>query len=96
MIAFAICGRLVKIAARRVGRRRRMAFRLALANLHRPGAQTANIVTSLGLGLTVLVAVASIEGNLRHEIEQTLPDRAPGFFFILLAIVSMKRWRAPR
>ena len=82
MIAFVICGRLVKIAARRVGRRRRMAFRLALANLHRPGAQTANIVTSLGLGLTVLVAVASIEGNLRHEIEQTLPDRAPGFFFI--------------
>ena len=82
MIAFAICGRLVKIAARRAGRRRRMAFRLALANLHRPGAQTANIVTSLGLGLTVLVAVASIEGNLRHEIEQTLPDRAPGFFFI--------------
>ena len=82
MITFAICGRLVKFAARRAGRRRRMSMRLALANLHRPGALTANIVTSLGLGLTVLVAVASIEGNLRHEIEQTLPDRAPGFFFI--------------
>ena len=82
MITFAICGWLVKIAARKAGRRRRMAFRLALANLHRPGAQTANIVTSLGLGLTVLVAVASIEGNMRHEIEQTMPDRAPGFFFI--------------
>jgi putative ABC transport system permease protein len=82
MITFAIFGRLVTIAARRAGRRRRMTLRLALANLHRPGALTANIVTSLGLGLTVLVAVASIEGNLRHEIEQTLPDRAPGFFFI--------------
>jgi len=82
MITFAICGRLVTLAARRAGRRRRMSLRLALANLHRPGAQTANIVTSLGLGLTVLVAVASIEGNLRHEIEQTLPDRASGFFFI--------------
>ena len=82
MITFAVCGWLVKFAARQAGQWRQLALRLALANLHRPGSQTANIVTSLGLGLTVLVAVASIEGNLRNEIEQTLPDRAPGFFFI--------------
>jgi putative ABC transport system permease protein len=30
----------------------------------------------------VLVTIASIEGNLRHEIAKTIPDRAPGFFFI--------------
>ena len=39
-------------------------LRLALANLYRPGAPTAGIVASLGLGLTVLVAIALIERNI--------------------------------
>jgi putative ABC transport system permease protein len=39
-------------------------------------------VLSLGLGLTVLVAVALIQGNLRHQIAETLPERAPSFYFI--------------
>ncbi|WP_252508657.1 ABC transporter permease [Magnetospira sp. QH-2] len=60
----------------------RPAWRQAMANLHRPGAPTASVVVSLGLGLTVLVAVGLIEGNLRHQIEQRLPERAPSFFFI--------------
>lgn len=62
--------------------RRRTALRLALANLHRPGAQTANIVLSMGLGLTVLVAVVVVEGNLTQQIKGTLPANAPGFYFI--------------
>jgi putative ABC transport system permease protein len=94
LIAFTICGRLVMAAARRLGRRRGMTLRLALANLHRPGAQTVNIVTSLGLGLTVLVTVASIEGNLRREIDQTMPDRAPGLFFIDIQPDQLARFEA--
>lgn len=57
-------------------------LRLALANLHRPGAPTVAVVTSLGLGLTVLVAIALIEGNMRHQIANSMPSRAPDFFFI--------------
>ena len=57
-------------------------LRLALANLHRPGAPTAKVVVSLGLGLTVLVATASIEGNLRDQIVRSLPARAPDFYFV--------------
>ena len=68
--------------AGRVGRPRRPVLRLALANLHRPGAPTAQIVLSLGIGLTVLVAVALVEGNLGREIDQRLPAGAPAFFFI--------------
>ena len=63
-------------------RRRSAPLRLALANLHRPGAPTGSIMPSLGLGLTVLVAVASIQGNLEHELAETLPATAPSFFFI--------------
>ncbi|MDP6174333.1 MAG: ABC transporter permease, partial [Rhodospirillales bacterium] len=55
---------------------------LALANLHRPGAQTSSITVSLGLGLAVLIAVALIENNLSRQISERLPKNAPAFFFL--------------
>ena len=57
-------------------------LRLALANIHRPGAPTPAVVLSLGLGLTLLVTVSLINGNLTGEITRDLPDRAPAFFFV--------------
>jgi putative ABC transport system permease protein len=58
------------------------ALRLALANLARPGAPTASVVLSLGLGLTVLVVVILAQGSLHRQIAQTLPAVAPSFYFI--------------
>jgi putative ABC transport system permease protein len=57
-------------------------LRLALANIHRPGALTPSLVLSLGLGITLLVTLAVIDGNLRREITRTLPSQAPNLFFI--------------
>lgn len=57
-------------------------WRMVQANLHRRGTTTPSIVVSLGLGLSVLVAIAQIEGNLRRQIEERLPDEAPAFFFL--------------
>jgi putative ABC transport system permease protein len=57
-------------------------WRLGVANIHRPGNATSSVVLSLGLGLSVLVAITLIEGNLSHQIEERLPDEAPAFFFI--------------
>lgn len=84
LAAFRGVAALVMAAAGRLSARamRRPGLRLALANLHRPGAPTASVVLSLGLGLTVLVAVVLIQGNLGREIQETLPDAAPSFFFI--------------
>ncbi|MEQ9348366.1 MAG: FtsX-like permease family protein [Thalassospira sp.] len=56
--------------------------RLALANLHRPGANTIPVALSLGLGLTLLVTISGIEGNLDNEINENLPESAPAFFFL--------------
>uniref|UniRef100_UPI0013DBCC1A ABC transporter permease n=1 Tax=Sandarakinorhabdus rubra TaxID=2672568 RepID=UPI0013DBCC1A len=56
--------------------------RLALANLHRPGAPTRNLIVALGLGLTLFATLASIEGNLDGQINRTIPDRAPNFFVL--------------
>ncbi len=36
----------------------------------------------LGLGLSLLVALALIDGNLRRELTGNLPERAPNFFFV--------------
>jgi putative ABC transport system permease protein len=79
---FRAAGAAVVLAARGLVRPRRPALRLALANLHRPGAPTAQVVLSLGIGLTVLVAIALVEGNLAREVESRLPAEAPAFFFI--------------
>ncbi|WP_163110781.1 hypothetical protein, partial [Acinetobacter baumannii] len=44
----------VMALAARLPRPRRTGLRLAIANLHRPGALTPAVVLSLGLGLTLL------------------------------------------
>ena len=72
----------VMALARRTPRSRIPSLRLAVANLYRPGAPTPSVVLSLGLGLTVLVTIAQIEGNLTQQVEQNLPEEAPGFYFI--------------
>ena len=46
----------------RIGRPRHPGVRLAVANMYRPGTLTPDVVLSLGLGLTVLVAVALVVG----------------------------------
>ncbi|MGA3304434.1 MAG: FtsX-like permease family protein [Stellaceae bacterium] len=61
---------------------RRASLRLALANLHRPGAPTSGVVASLGLGLAVLVAIVLVRGNAASEFGEIMPQRAPSFFFI--------------
>ncbi|MBT5497701.1 MAG: FtsX-like permease family protein [Alphaproteobacteria bacterium] len=79
---FRLAGALIVRGLRRLPRPRQPLLRLALANLYRPGAPTTGALLSLGLGLTVLVAVALLEHNLKHQIEQVLPEEAPGYYFI--------------
>lgn len=74
--------RLIMFAARRLPAVRSTELRLALGNIHRPGALTPSVVLSLGLGLTLLVALALIDGNLRRELGSTIAEKAPSFFFV--------------
>ncbi|WP_378946801.1 ABC transporter permease [Mesorhizobium sp. ANAO-SY3R2] len=72
----------VQWLARKSPRVRSTALRLAIGNIHRPGALTPSVVLSLGLGLTLLVTLALIDGNLRRQIAGSLPAQAPNFFFV--------------
>jgi len=81
-LALRIVGLLVMALARRLPRPRRAEARLALANLHRPGALTPSVTLSLGLGLTLLVALGLIDANLRNALTGSIPARAPSLFFL--------------
>ncbi|HEX2020588.1 MAG TPA: ABC transporter permease [Aurantimonas sp.] len=68
--------------AARAPRVRSTPLRLALGNIHRPGSLTGSVVLSLGLGLTLLVTLATIDYDLRQEIGSGIASRAPDFFFV--------------
>ncbi|RIK96393.1 MAG: glycosyl transferase family 1 [Proteobacteria bacterium] len=72
----------VMALARALPRPRATVLRLALGNIHRPGALTPSVVLSLGLGLATLVTVTQIDGNLHRQFTAALPERAPSFYFI--------------
>ncbi|MFK7793639.1 MAG: ABC transporter permease [Devosiaceae bacterium] len=77
-----LVGWLVMAAAKRAPRAKSTVARLALGNIHRPGALTPSVILSLGLGLTLLVALALIDANLRRQLTESIPDVAPSFFFL--------------
>ncbi len=78
--------------AKRLPRPRSTALRLALANIHRPGALTPSVVLSLGLGLALLVTLTLIDTNLRRQLTQSLPQSAPSFFFVDIPSSDVERF----
>jgi putative ABC transport system permease protein len=79
-------GLLVQRLARRMRRPKAPLLRLAVANLHRPGAQTSALVVALGLGLTLFVTLAAIQSSLSAEIRNTVPRTAPDQFVLDIPI----------
>lgn len=80
--------------ARRLPRVKSTELRMAIANIHRPGALTPSIVLSLGLGLALLVTVIEIDGNLHRQFTASLPDKAPSFFFLDIPSTDSERFDA--
>jgi putative ABC transport system permease protein len=81
-IALRLLALLVMRLARSAPRPGSTLLRLAIANIHRPGAVTPSVVLALGLGLSLLVTVIEIDGNLHREFAAALPETAPSFFFL--------------
>jgi putative ABC transport system permease protein len=98
MLAFLALGALVMRLARLLSRRlppgTGLSLRLGLANLHRPGAATPATLLALGLGLTLLVAIALIDGNVSHLMRDSIPARAPSLFFIDIQPDQVDRFTA--
>jgi len=68
--------------AARLPRPRQPLLRIALANLHRPGAQTGALVTALGFGLASFVLLAGVQTSLDANIASRVPQQAPDYFVL--------------
>jgi putative ABC transport system permease protein len=89
-----LVARLLMLIARRIPRPRSTIVRLAISNIHRPGALTSTVVLSLGLGLALLVTVLEIDGNLHRQFVAALPARAPSFYFVDIQAADVDRFDA--
>ncbi len=77
-----LLGWLIRRTAARAPRPRNPLLRNALANLHRPGAQTGALVTALGFGLSAFVLLAAIQTSLDGNIARSVPRQAPDYFVL--------------
>ena len=94
---FAVLGALglaIRLLAARLPRPANPITRLALANLHRPGSQTGQLVTALGFGLASFVTLAVIQTSLDANIASRVPARAPDYFAMDLAPADLARFTA--
>lgn len=82
MGVLALLGWAITRLAARLPRPRAPIARMALANLHRPGAQTGALVTALGFGLAAFVLLAGVETSLDANIAARVPARAPDYFVL--------------
>ena len=82
VVVFRIVAWLIVRVVRAIPHPRHPGVRLALVNLCRPGNQTANVIVSIGLGMSVLVAIVLIQGNLSRQVQESIPKSAPAFFFL--------------
>ncbi|ARO26002.1 ABC transporter permease [Rhizobium sp. S9] len=84
---------LIAWLARRSPRVHSPALRLAIGNIHRPGALTPSVVLSLGLGLALLVTLTLIDGNLRQQLTGRMNEGAPNFFFVDIQSAEVDTFR---
>jgi len=77
-----LTARAVIAGAKRLPRLRSLAWRHAVANVHRPGSHAGVVLVSLGIAVMLIVAVALLEQSLRAELADRGPGRSPAFFFI--------------
>jgi putative ABC transport system permease protein len=77
-----LTAQLVIAGAKRLPRLRSLAWRHAVANVHRPGSHASVVLVSLGVAVMLIVAVALLEQSLRAELADRGPERSPAFFFI--------------
>jgi putative ABC transport system permease protein len=82
LFALRLIAALLRLALKRAPRLKRPELRLAFANLTRPGAATAGVITALGLGLTLLATVTLLDRTISAQVKESLPETAPSFFFV--------------
>jgi putative ABC transport system permease protein len=90
----ALLGKAIRFAASRAPRPSDPIARIALANLHRPGAATGALVTALGFGLAAFVLLAAVQTSLDGNIRRSVPSVAPDYFVLDIPRDRLPEFRA--
>lgn len=56
--------------------------RNAIKSIHRPGSPAPAVILSLGLGVALLLLIALVENNLRHQLDPEVRVDAPDFLYM--------------
>ncbi|MBF6603054.1 MAG: FtsX-like permease family protein [Sphingorhabdus sp.] len=94
LLLLSLLGIFIRWAASKAPRPKQPLLRLALTNLHRPGAQTGQLVVALGLGLTLFATLAAIQTSLTNEIRLSVPRDAPNFFVLDIPVERADAFKA--
>ncbi|MDQ3080197.1 MAG: FtsX-like permease family protein [Pseudomonadota bacterium] len=79
---FAALGYVIRRVARANRHRGGPISRLGISALDRPGAATVRLAVSLGLGLTMLIALSGAASSILAEIATNIPQKAPALFLV--------------
>jgi len=82
LLLAAVALRTLRFVLNRVRLRLPSFLRHGLANLYRPGNQSAAVLAALGTGVMLILAVYLMQSALLHELHQTAPPTLPNVFLI--------------
>ena len=85
VLAFLGLGKGVGWLAHRIHFKNRPVLRIAIANIGRPGAPTGSMIMALGLTLTLLVAILTLDRHAGAHLRETLPAQTPDLVFLNIA-----------
>jgi putative ABC transport system permease protein len=82
LILAAVVLRILRFLLNRVRLHLPSSLRHGLANLYRPGNQSAAVLASLGTGVMLILAVYLMQGSLLRDIRETASPKLPNVFLI--------------
>ncbi|MDR3454230.1 MAG: ABC transporter permease, partial [Rhodoferax sp.] len=82
LVLAAVALRTVRFVLNRVRLRLPSSLRHGLANLYRPGNQSAAVLASLGTGVMLILAVYLMQGALLRDLRETASPKLPNVFLI--------------
>jgi len=82
LVVFGWLGRFIARLAGRLPRPSSPELALALRNIAAPDGLTRSVVLSLGIGLSLLVAVALANSSMVAELKDRLPEKSPDYFLL--------------
>ena len=91
LVLAAVALRTVRFILNRVRLHLPSSLRHGLANLYRPGNQSAAVLASLGTGVMLILAVYLMQSSLLREIRETASPKLPNVFLI---DITTTKWTA--